>query len=84
VVDPAVTYGWPEGELSMMHGCGGVPDSFFAAYVELHPLEPGWKERFPILHLRENLCVLSYYGVKSTETLEQIHATLGSCVGCVG
>jgi fructosamine-3-kinase len=60
--DPAVYYGWPEAELSMLYGCGPVPEEFAAAYHEIHPLEDGWRDRLPILHLRELLSVLAHFG----------------------
>jgi len=75
MIDPAVYYGWPEAELSMLHGCGQIPNPFYTAYEELHPLDPGWRERLPILHLREHLCVLAHFG-PVPETLSKIHATV--------
>jgi fructosamine-3-kinase len=75
LIDPAVYYGWPEAELSMLIGCGEIPDAFYAAYEEAHPLEPGWRDRMPLLHLREHLCVLAHFGPVA-ETLEKIHTTL--------
>jgi fructosamine-3-kinase len=60
--DPAVYYGWPEAELSMLYGCGPVPEEFAAAYQEIHPLEDGWRDRLPLLHLRELLSVLAHFG----------------------
>lgn len=75
LIDPAVYYGWPEAELSMAEGCGNIPDDFFTAYEELHPLAPGWRDRLPLLHLREHLCVLAHFG-EVPETLTKIHTTL--------
>lgn len=75
LIDPAVYYGWPEAELSMAEGCGNIPDAFFTAYEELHPLAPGWRDRLPLLHLREHLCVLAHFG-EVPETLTKIHTTL--------
>ncbi|MEV5966219.1 fructosamine kinase family protein [Kribbella sp. NPDC051952] len=77
LIDPAVYYGWPEAELSMLDGCGKIPDAFFASYAEAHPLEPGWRDRLPILHLREHLCVLAHFG-EVPETLGKIHTTLAA------
>ncbi|TCO48420.1 fructosamine-3-kinase [Kribbella antiqua] len=74
-IDPAVYYGWPEAELSMLDGCGNIPDTFFTAYEELHPLEAGWQARLRILHLREHLAVLAHFG-EVPETLTKLHATL--------
>lgn len=75
LIDPAVYYGWPEAELSMLHGCGKIPDAFYSAYEEAHPLADGWLERLPLLHLREHLCVLAHFGAVA-ETLTKIQATL--------
>jgi len=62
VVDPGVGYGWAEAELSMTMLCGRVPDEFFDAYREINPLQPGWRERFEILHLREHLSMIAHFG----------------------
>jgi fructosamine-3-kinase len=75
LIDPAVYYGWPEAELSMLIGCGNIPDDFFTAYEEAHPLAPGWRDRMPLLHLREHLAVLAHFG-EVPETLTKIQATL--------
>ncbi|MGW6279969.1 fructosamine kinase family protein [Kribbella sp. NPDC055071] len=80
LVDPAINYGWPEAELSMLDGYGyeggRIPDAFYAAYTELHPLEPGWADRFPLLHLREQLCILAHLGTEAPQSIEQVHLTL--------
>ncbi len=75
LIDPAVYYGWPEAELSMLDGCGNIPDDFFTAYEEAYPLAAGWRDRLPILHLREHLCVLAHFG-PTQSALDQIHQTL--------
>ncbi|WP_128374680.1 fructosamine kinase family protein [Streptomyces cavernae] len=73
--DPAVYYGWPEAELSMLYGCGAVPEEFTAAYQEISPLQDGWRERLPILHLRELLSVLAHFGGDG-DTLRRITEVL--------
>ena len=75
LIDPAVYYGWPEAELSMLIGCGNIPDAFYRAYEEAHPLAPGWRDRMPLLHLREHLCVTAHF-TDSANAVEQIHTTL--------
>ncbi len=75
VIDPAVYYGWPEAELSMLTGCGNIPDEFFTAYVELHPLEPGWRDRMPLLHLREHLAVTAHFA-DAQNAVNEIRTTL--------
>jgi fructosamine-3-kinase len=62
VIDPAVAFTWAEVDLSMMY-CEHRPDErFFASYHEVHPPEPGWRDRLELLHLRELLSVLAHYG----------------------
>ena len=61
-IDPAVSWTWAEVDLSMAYCTGGVPDAFFAAYHELRPPEPGWRDRFQLLNLRELLSVLAHFG----------------------
>jgi fructosamine-3-kinase len=62
VFDPAVAYTWAEVDISMMY-CEHLPDErFFAAYHEVHPPEPGWRDRLELLHLRELLSALAHYG----------------------
>jgi fructosamine-3-kinase len=74
-IDPAVYYGWPEAELSMLDGCGNIPDAFFTAYEELHPLAEGWRDRLPLLHLREHLAVTAHVP-NSHDAVTKIHNTL--------
>ena len=75
LIDPAVYYGWPEAELSMLHGCGNIPDNLYDAYQEVRPLADGWRDRLPLLHLREHLCVTAHF-TDSATAVEKIHATL--------
>ncbi|MFC1402534.1 MULTISPECIES: fructosamine kinase family protein [Streptacidiphilus] len=62
LIDPAVSYTWPEVDLSMLW-CSPRPDAaerFFAVYREAAPLQDGWEERMPLLHLRELLSVIAH------------------------
>jgi len=61
-IDPAVCWMWAESDLSMMYCTGRPPESFFAAYQELSPLADGWRERMPLLYLRELLSVVAHFG----------------------
>jgi fructosamine-3-kinase len=63
-IDPAVSFMWPEVDLSMMYCAGGppVPRRFFDAYGEVGRLEPGWEGRMPLLHLRGLLADLAHFG----------------------
>jgi fructosamine-3-kinase len=65
LIDPAVSWSWPEADLSMLwssaiavYGDASVLDRFFAAYHEILPPHPGWREHLELLNLRELLCVL--------------------------
>lgn len=61
-LDPAVCWMWAESDLSMMYCCDPPPDRFFRAYEEISPLPDGWRDRMPLLHLREHLSVLAHFG----------------------
>jgi fructosamine-3-kinase len=61
-IDPAVSWMWAEVDLSMMFCTGTVPDRFFAAYHELRPPADGWRQRMPLLNLRELLCMVAHFG----------------------
>ena len=63
-IDPAVCWMWAETDISMMYCTAqfAAPENFFAAYQEARPLQPGWRDRMPILHLREHLSVLAHFG----------------------
>jgi len=61
-LDPAVCWTWAESDLSMMYCCDPPPDRFFRAYEEISPLADGWRDRMPLLHLREHLSVLAHFG----------------------
>ena len=67
-IDPAVSWTWAEVDLSMMYCAGGPPvlGRFFEAYQDLRPLQPGWRDRMPVLHLRELLSDLAHHGTRSS------------------
>jgi fructosamine-3-kinase len=62
LIDPAVSYSWPEAELSMLWSSPRPPaaERFFAVYEEVAGLHDGWEERMPILHLRELLSIIAH------------------------
>jgi len=62
IIDPAAHYGWAEAELAMTALFGSFPESFYLAYQETRPLEPGWRERFPIYNLYHLLNHLNLFG----------------------
>ncbi|WP_165985532.1 fructosamine kinase family protein [Streptomyces sp. YIM 98790] len=62
LIDPAVSCTWAEVDLSMLW-CSPRPpvsEHFFAAYAERAPLLDGWRERMPLLHLREVLSTIAH------------------------
>jgi fructosamine-3-kinase len=63
-IDPAVSYTWAEVDLSMLWGCQRPPSSerFFDVYQEFNPSLPGWRERMPLLHVRELLSSMAHIG----------------------
>jgi fructosamine-3-kinase len=62
MIDPAVHYGWAEAELAMTSLFGSFPTRFYHAYEQLHPLEPGYQDRFPIYNLYHLLNHLVLFG----------------------
>jgi len=67
LIDPAVSWSWPEVDLSMMMYAGMTTSDagssalgrLFSAYHEIHPPDPGWREHLELIHIRELLCVVS-------------------------
>jgi fructosamine-3-kinase len=59
LIDPAVSWSWPEVDLSMMAQCG-APEPFFSAYHDIRPPQPDWRDHLALLHLRELLSVLAH------------------------
>lgn len=62
LIDPAVYYGWAEADLAMAELFGSYPDSFYAAYQQINPLLPGFRERFPLYNLYHLLNHLNLFG----------------------
>lgn len=61
-IDPAVSWTWAEVDLSMLWCANRPPaaDRAFAAYAEVAGLADGWRERMPLLHLREVLSIIAH------------------------
>jgi fructosamine-3-kinase len=62
IIDPAVYYGWAEAELGMTALFGGFPESFYNAYEQVRPLEPGWRGRLDLYNLYHLLNHLNLFG----------------------
>ena len=74
VFDPAVYRGDREADLAMSELFGGFPASFYAAYSEAWPLEPGYRRRKHLYNLYHLLNHLNLFG---GGYLGQVRATLG-------
>jgi fructosamine-3-kinase len=62
LIDPAVYYGWAEADLAMTDLFGKYPASFYAAYQEINPLLPGYRDRFSLYNLYHLLNHLNLFG----------------------
>ncbi len=62
LIDPAVYYGHREAELGMTQLFGGFSLTFYEAYHEAWPLEPGWRRRMPLYQLYHLLNHLNLFG----------------------
>lgn len=78
LIDPAVSYNWPEIDLSMLW-CSPRPpasDRFFAVYEEITGIDDRWRGRMDLFHLRELLSIIAHddddWG--ATETVRKIIA----------
>ena len=63
LIDPAVSYTWAEVDLAHLWTTGPPPEArvFFDLYAELTSLERDWRERMPILQLRQHLAVIAQF-----------------------
>lgn len=63
LIDPAVSYTWAEVDLAHLWTTAPPPEArgFFDLYAELTSLDPGWRERMPILQLRQHLAVIAQF-----------------------
>ncbi|PSL51783.1 fructosamine-3-kinase [Saccharothrix carnea] len=61
-IDPAVSWAWPDVDLSMMFCGTDSPARFFDAYHEVRPLDRDWRDRMPVVFLREVLSTLAHEG----------------------
>jgi fructosamine-3-kinase len=86
LIDPSVSWMWPEVDLSMIYcvglfgGTSRVPDRFYSAYSDIRPLDAEWRDRMPLLHLRELLSLLAHFGNDRwdiTGRIREVLATFG-------
>lgn len=61
LIDPAVSYMWAEVDLAHLWTTVPPPEAaaFFDRYAELTGLDAGWRERMPIIQLRQHLAVIA-------------------------
>lgn len=71
-IDPAVYFAWAEIDLAMTELFGGFPDSFYAAYEEVRPLEIGWRERVDVYNLYPLLNHLVLFGQAYLPRVRQV------------
>jgi len=78
VIDPAVSRTWAEVDLSMLWGSPrpSASDRFFGVYQELNPSPDGWRDRMPVLHLREHFSVIAHFGPAASSTIAQVREIL--------
>lgn len=77
LIDPAVSYTWAEVDLAHLWTTAPPPEArgFFDRYAELTGLDAGWRERMPILQLRQHLAVLAQFD-PDWGAAEHVRATL--------
>ena len=63
LIDPAVSYTWAEVDLAHVWTTAPPPEAqgFFDRYAELTSLDDGWRDRMPIIQLRQHLAVLAQF-----------------------
>lgn len=63
LIDPAVSYMWAEVDLAHLWTTAPPPEAhvFFELYAELTGLDRDWRERMPIVQLRQHLAVIAQF-----------------------
>lgn len=74
IFDPAVYFGDREADLAMTELFGGYPASFYAAYREAWPLDPGYRVRKALYNLYH---VLNHFNLFGGGYAAQAEAMLG-------
>ncbi len=77
IIDPAAHYGWAEAELAMTTLFGSFPGTFYRAYEEIRPLEPGYQSRFPVYNLYH---LLNHVNIFGSSYLGQVQSILSRYV----
>lgn len=72
LIDPAVYVGHREADLAMTELFGSFPPTFYEAYTQAWPLEPGYPERREIYNLYHLLNHLNLFGGGYAASVERI------------
>ena len=72
LIDPAVYVGHAEADLAMTELFGGFSDRFYAAYREVSPLDPGYRERRDLYNLYHLLNHLNLFGAGYLSSVMEI------------
>lgn len=72
IFDPAVYFGLRESDLAMTELFGRLPDSFYQAYHEAFPLNPGYEDRKDLYNLYHMLNHLNLFGSSYLSSVESI------------
>ncbi|KAA2219301.1 fructosamine kinase family protein [Maribacter flavus] len=75
LIDPAIYYGHHEVDIAMTRLFGGFGDSFYKAYREIIPPEPGEEERKDIYQLYYLLVHLNLFGASYAAPVKRILST---------
>jgi protein-ribulosamine 3-kinase len=77
VVDPAVHFGLRETDLAMTELFGRLPQSFYDAYREAFPQNPGYEERKPLYNLYH---LLNHFNLFGGSYLASVESTVNHFV----
>ncbi|MEA3479951.1 MAG: fructosamine kinase family protein [Bacteroidota bacterium] len=72
IIDPAVYYGHREMDIGMSRLFGSFDPSFYDAYNQEYPMEPGWRERVDICNLYPLMVHVNLFGSSYVASVENI------------
>lgn len=77
LIDPAVSYMWAEVDLAHLWTTAPPAEArvFFDLYAELAGLDKGWRDRMPIIQLRQHLAVVAQFD-EDWGAADEVRATL--------
>lgn len=63
LIDPAVSMTWAEVDVAMLWSEPRPPESdrFFDVYAEITGLDAGWRDRMPLLYLRQEMALIAQF-----------------------